>query len=450
MNIVIVGAGNIGAHIAATLSDEEHNVFLIDQDARVLERLSRGIDVATIPGFATDWKLLEELRENEPQFFIALTGDDQTNLAACAIAKNLGYPKTIARVTETSFVTKSSLDFGRLFYVDYFIAAELLAAHDILKSVISPSDLMIENFAHGAIQMRSIVLPENWARPNLPIRELGLPEEMIVGLIRRQLNDQEDEIIFPHGDDHLLPHDEVTIVGDTKIMTNLGDVFGTPKRNLSSVVIVGGSPIAFQLAKVLEKQSVAVKIIERDEGRCNFLAEHLPNSTIINHDGKDLNFLLSEKVQDSGAFITCMNNDESNLLISSLGKQTGCEKVISLISDATLNPILRKLDITAYVSEKVKIANRILSIVHSETIISITSLCDNKAKVSEIKVSSQSELIGIPLSDLGAKLPKDLLIAVIESHGKVMIGKGNRILCPGDTVIVISHPKQINEMQYLF
>ena len=450
MNIVIVGAGNIGSYIASILSQEEHNVFLIDKDLKTLEKVGRSIDVATVPGDATDWKLLENLRENEPHFFIALTGNDQTNLTACAIAKNLGYPKTIARVTETSYVTRSSLDFGRLFFVDYFIASELLTAHDILKSVISPSDLMIENFAHGAIQMRTIILPENWARPNLPICELGLPEELIVGLIRRKNAPDQDLVIFPHGDDHLLPYDEITVVGETKIMAKLGDVFGTPARSLRSVVIVGGSAVALQLARILEKQNVSVKIIERDEGRCNYLAERLSNTTIINHDGKDLNFLLSEKVQDSDAFITCMHSDEANLLISALGKQTGCKKVISLISDATLNPILRKLDVTAYISEKVKIANRILSIVHSETIISITSLCDNRAKVSEIKISAQSELIGIPLSDLGTKLPKDLLIAVIESRGKVMIGKGNRILCPGDTIIAISHPKQINEIQYLF
>lgn len=450
MDIVVAGAGNIGSYIAGVLAEEEHNVFLIDKDVKTLEKVSRGIDVASVPGYATDWKLLEELRENEPQFFIALTGSDQTNLAACAIAKNLGYPKTIARVTETSYVTRSSLDFGRLFYVDYFIAAELLAAHDILKSVISPSDLMIENFAHGAIQMRSLVLPENWARPNLPIRDLSLPDELIVGLIRRKINEEESQVIFPHGDDHLLPNDEITVVGETKVMKDLQGVFGTQNRSLSSVVIVGGSPVALQLGRILEKQNIAVKVIERDEGRCNYLAEYLPNSTIINHDGKDLNFLLSEKVEETGAFITCMHNDECNLMISALGKQAGCEKVIALISDASLSPILRKLGITAYVSEKVKIANRILSIVHSETIISITSLSDNRAKVSEIKISNKSELIGIPLSDLSARLPRDLLIAVIESRGKVMVGKGNRILSPGDTVIVISHPKQINDMQYLF
>ena len=111
---------------------------------------------------------------------------------------------------------------------------------------------------------------------------------------------------------------------------------------------------------------------------------------------------------------------------------------------------MKELGITSAVSEQVNISNRVLSIVHAETIISISSLADNQARVTEIKVSADSELIGIPLSDLSAHLPKDLLIAVIENRGRVMIGKGNRILSPNDTIIVISSPKHIHEFQYLF
>lgn len=451
MNIVILGAGILGAYVASVLSQEEHNVILIDKDPDKLERVGRKIDVATIQGVGSNWQMFEDLIENEPHLFIAMTGDDESNLTSCLIAKNLGYPKTICRIKDIGYLNRTRLDFGRLFFVDHFIGAEVLAAHDVLKNIMNPSDLAIENFAHGMIQMRTIILPHDWARGDIPVKDLSLPEEMIIGMVRRKdPKEGKDIIIFPHGNDKILPQDEITVIGETKVMYNLHEVFGTPQKDLQQVVIVGGSAVGLHLARFLEKQRVSIKLLEVEEARCQQLAQQLHQTTIINHDGKDLHYLASEKVQEADAFISCSKHDDTNMLVAALGKRVGCKKAIALISDASLIPILRELEITSSVSEQVNIANRILSIVHAETIISISSLADNQARVTEIKVSADSEVVGIPIFDLSAHLPKDLLIAVIENKGRVMVGKGNRILSPNDTIIVISAPKHIHEFQYLF
>ncbi len=457
MNIVILGAGEIGSYVASMLAQEEHNVVLIDKDVKRLEKLSRDIDVATLPGHASDWKLFKQLIDNAPDFFIALTGNDEANLIACAITKNLGYPKTICRIGEISYLNRSRLDFGRLFYVDYFIGAEVIAAHEILKSLISPSDLLTEDFAHGSIQMRTIVLPANWEKHNVQIKDLNLPEEMILGLIRRASENsenkedlKEDEYIFPHGNDFLHPCDHITVVGEANAMSHLHEIFNVPHKAIQSVVIIGGSSVAMHLTEILQKLKVYVKIIEKDEKKCDDLAEMFPKATIINHDARDLNFLLSEKVQDAEAFITTMREDDENLLVASLGKEAGSGKVVSLISDSALAPVLKKLNISYAVSEKVNLSNRILSIVHAQSILSISSIADNHANVIEIKVSEDSQLIGIPLKDLSTYLPRDLLICVIENKGKVLIGKGNRILSPNDTIILITSPTHIHELQHLF
>ena len=136
--------------------------------------------------------------------------------------KNLGYPHTISRIKEMGFLSRSRLDFSRLFHVDYFIAGEILAAHDILKSIINPEDLAIENFAHGTIQMRTLLVPTNWKKQNIPISQLELPEELIISLIRRKTTSatkeltSEEKIIIPHGNDYILPGDEITVIGETK------------------------------------------------------------------------------------------------------------------------------------------------------------------------------------------------------------------------------------------
>ncbi len=445
MNIVILGAGNIGSYLAQVLAEEQHNVTLIDKDAKQLEKISQETDVATLCGYGSRWKLLDNLIEQEPHLFVAMTGDDETNLVACSIAKNLGYPKTVARVKEIAFLARSRLDFGRLFYVDHFIGAEVLAANDILKSILNPEDIAIENFAHGAIQMRTIIVPDSWNKTNIPLKKLNLPEEMILGLIRRN-----EEIIIPHGDDHIQKNDEITIIGETKFMQDLHNFFNLEQKNIKSVMIVGGTGVGVRLAHILELRNVQVKIIDENEKRCEELADLLPKSTVVNESGKNLQFLESESIKNVDAFVSCTNEDESNFLISAIAKKMGCKKVISLISNTKFSPVLRANNIKSSVSERVNIANRILSIIHEEKIISIASLGDNQAKVLEIKVSPDCEFVGVPLSELSSKLPKNLLITAIENRGRVMIGKGNRIISPNDTVILISTPDLTQDLQTIF
>lgn len=447
MNIVILGAGKTGSYVASTLSQEEHNVILIDRDSKELERASRESDVATIQGTAPNYKLFEDLIEYKPDLFFAATGDDETNLVSCSIAKNLGFPKTVARVQGRDYLNNSRLDFKRLFFVDYFIGPEILAAQDLCKMLIHPWDLAAEHFAHGAIQMRTIQIPDRWDQGGIPIRKLNLPEELIAGLIRRKGHEGEI-ILIPHGNDHILPGDQLTLVGESKVMHRLDEIFHSPESTTRSVVIVGGSPVAVHLAYFLSQQKIGVRIIEKDPDRCEFLAESLPNATIINRDGRDPQLLRAEKVQDADALISCTHYDETNLLIASLAKELGSPKAIAQITNGQIAPILEKVGVLPALSPRVNVANRILSILDEETTLSVASVSCDAAKIIELKVAPSSKVVGIPLADLD--LPKGILIAVIENQGRVMIGRGNRVLCPEDIVIAICHPIQIPKLQELF
>ena len=337
MNIVILGAGDIGSYLAQTLSKEEHNVIVIDRDPKPLEKLSRTADVATRVGSGTDWQLLEELLEQSPHLFIALSSDDETNLVACSIAKNLGYPKTVARVHQPSFLHRSRLDFARLFFVDHFIGTEMILAHDIYKCMTNPGNVAVENFAHGAVQMRSIIIPDGSHLSKSPISELKLPENLLVGLIRRKPAFGEEmsteQVLFPRGHDFLLPRDEVTLIGETKVMSQLNSLFGSPAKKIRSAVIVGGTPIACQVCRVLDEEGIQVRLIEPDEERCRALAEQLPHATILNQDPTDSNFLLSEKVHLADTFVACTASNEKNILAAALAKQAGCPEVIAQVSD---------------------------------------------------------------------------------------------------------------------
>ncbi len=455
MNIVIIGAGDIGSHITSLLSAEGHNITLVDINPHILEKISHDLDAAIIEGDGTDWQLLEELTEVGPDLIIALTGSDEINLVICSIAKNLHYPQTIARIRGIRYLNCSRLDFSHIFSLDHFIAPELLVAQDIFKFIITPQLSGTEGFAHGAIQMHTLKIPKKWHFKDKPLIALDLPPGIMVAVIRRKIQPNENEInnheiIFPHGHDTLRPDDDVTFIGETDAINEIHLFFDLPQKYANSVIIVGGSLIGYNLAKILQKRKINTTIIERNYQKCVLLADNLPEATILNQDGTNLDFLRSEQVGNSDAFIGCTQNDEVNILACSLGKKIGCQRSIVSISNISYAPLLEQLNIDQHVSPRIAMTNRILSITQREKVTAVASLYDNQAKIMEIKVSVNSPLAGIPISELGPFLPKNFLFAAIQNRGRIMIANGSRVLCPSDTVIIITHPDHTNELQKLF
>lgn len=454
MNIVIVGAGDLGRHVATILSKEKHNVILIDKNAKTLQDVSGSIDVAIRQGSGTDWQLLDDLLELSPDLFLALTGNEETNLVACSIAKHLSYPRTIARIRDHRYLNRTRLDFGRIFDIDYFIGPEILVASDILKYIISPGSLAVENFAHGTLQLRTIKVPENWSGHDVTLKTLELPSNVLVGLISRNGSDKKlassKKVIFPHGNDSILPGDEVTFIGRTDAISEIHRLFSIQQKIIKSITLAGGSLTAFNLARLLAGHPIDVRIIEKNYDRCCLLAEHLPHCTIMHHDATDIDFLQSERIGHSDLLIACTNNDETNILTALLGKEVGCDDVLVMLSNINYIPTVARLGLRHTVSPRISATNHILSQLMSGKVTSLVSLYENQAEIMEINVSMNSRVVGIPLSELGPYLPKDLLIVMIQNRGRIMMANGNRIISPGDTVIVVSSPKHVNDLSKVF
>ena len=450
MNIVILGAGTIGSYLAAKLAEEQHSVIVIDRDPKALEKIGRSADVATRLGSGTDWRLLEDLTELSPDLFIAMSSDDETNLVACTMAKNLGYSKTVARIRQSAFLDHSRLEFGRLFFVDHLLGTELIVAHDLFKHIVNPGHLAVESFAHGAVQMRTMVIPANFQYSGIPLSQVEMSKNLLIGLIRRKIAGGQETFIFPKGHDHLIPGDEATLIGETHAMEHLGNIFGMPKKTIKSVVLVGGSGVVIHLCRLLEEQKIDVKIIEQDEAKCQRLAQLFPYVTIFNHDGTDFAFLKEERVESADLFVACTQSQETNILAAALARQAGCEQVLALVSEEGFAPLLQQLGIAHTLSERESIARRIRSILQGASIVSIASLYENRAKIMEVKISPDSGIVGSPLSDLSSALPQDFLIAMIENRSGVTVPKGSSVLTPGDTAIVLCSPEAIPEVEKIF
>jgi trk system potassium uptake protein TrkA len=447
MKIVILGAGGSGCYAASVLAQEQHDVTLIDHDPKALDQVNRETDVATMLSVMPNAGVLWTLLENKPDLFCALTGDDETNLVSSSMAKNLGFPKTVARIQSHEYLQSDFLHVGRLFHVDHLIGAEMLSAQDLFKLLAHGSDSVFRHFANGSVLMRSILVPDGWTKGDVPIQDLRLPIDLIVGLIRRKTL-QGELVLYPHGADKIEPGDEVTLIGESTRMNELHEIFQISEKRIKSVILVGGSTVSLHLARLLLQQKISVKIIEKDAERSRILADLLPRATIVNRDGKDPWLLTEENVESCDALVLATQNDGENYLISSMALHLGCPKVISLVSNPAYLPLFEKLKIITAPSARVNMTDRLLAIIHESSFRSVVSLSNESAKIVELKVSPTSQLLGVPFAKL--RLPKDLLIPVIENHGKVMIGHGESILCPDDTVIAICSNSRLEQLHQLF
>jgi trk system potassium uptake protein len=448
MNIVILGAGTIGSYLASCLSQENHTVIVIDHDLKALERMSQLADIGTRLGSAADGHLLKEVKEEiSADFFIAMSSDDETNFVACAIAKSLGYPKTVARIRQNIFLNQTHVDFSHLFGVDYILGTERILASDIFKCILHPGILAMESFAHGGVEMRTVVIPEHFSNIDKPLAQLELQDDLLIALIRRKIEGEKQHIIFPKGKDHLMAGDEATFIGKT---TAVHQFLGIPQKTIRSAVLVGGSGVAMHLTHLLEEQKIKVKIIEQDEQKCLELARLFPSAIILNHDGTDLHFLKEEDISSSDFFVACTTSQEINILASLLAKQAGCEEVIALVSDESIVPLLQRLNVSYVLSERVSIAHKIHVILHENTLVSLASLYDNRAKIMEVKISEESKVVGMPISQLTGSLPKNLLIAMVKNRKDIIIPKGHYVFSSGDTAIVICAPETVKEVERMF
>ncbi len=455
MNIIIFGINRLSRYIASILSQESYGVYLVDSDRENLDKISSELDVSVIHETENTTSILEELADVKPEALLALTDNDEKNLILCKIAKNLNYPLTIALVINESYVTNEKLNFNEIFSVDFFICPNIVSSYEIFKYLGSPDTSDEDNFSHGAIYVQTVTVPDQWPRSGKKIHDLSIPEGAVVALIKRSGPETENEsptedIIFPTKNDVLLIGDEVTFIGKPEAIHRIGAFLEIPLRLPESAVLIGGNSFAVKLAQNLREMDIKTTIIESDGARSEYLSRILPDTEIFHRDGTNVQFLTIEQIGKKDLFIACTNKDDTNILAASIGKEIGCGKTIAVIQDTHFGNVIEKARIDHYISPREAMSNRILAIIQKEKIVSISSLYEDKAKMVELRVTKNSPVAGIPLFELKFYLPKEVLFTAIRNRGRIMMVDEEKVLCPGDTVIVVADPIHYPTLKKLF
>lgn len=443
MRVVIVGAGKIGYSLAQCLVEENHNVIVIEEDETRRNIIQNSLDVMTIQGNGASPRVLSDSEVRSADLMIAVTDSDEVNMVACMAAKQVGISRTIARIRDAESNGEAETEFHRSLGIDLTINPEYVTALEISRNLMIPTALEVEDFADGKVRLLELKIRSESPMIRIPLANLELPANvLIVGILRQ------NKIIIPNGRDILLPNDNVFLVGEPKSLDMIQDDFANILDPVKRVMIIGAGRIGRSLAVILEKAGIAVKVIDKDEERCQGLAKMLKHGFVYCGEGTDIDLLIEEGVGDADAVVCLTDDDKLNLLLALLAKEMGTKKTIVRVGRTEYIPLMEKVGIDSVLSPRLITVGFILSHVRRGNYVSVSLLEGAKAQAMEVIVSSSSKVAGKKLKDISFP-PNSLVGAVVHRQG-VYVPNGNSILYPNDRAIVFALPDTISKVEKFF
>ncbi|MBO5911960.1 MAG: Trk system potassium transporter TrkA [Clostridia bacterium] len=447
MKIILVGCGNIGATIIASLVSEGHDIVAIDNDAAFLNEITNVYDVMGICGNGADSDVLDEAGACDADLFVSVTGSDELNMLACFLAGKMGAKHTIARVRNPEYNDKSLGFMKDSLMLSMSINPELLAARELYKLLKFPSAVKIENFSRGNLEMIEFRLKPDSVLDGVSLMEMRQKHKakVLVCYVRR-----EDEVFIPHGNFRLQNGDWVGITASPSDLQKLFKSLGAYQKQAKNVMLLGGSKTAHYLADMLLESGGSVKIIERDREICERLSETLPKAVILNGDGAQQELLLEEGIRSLDAFVSLTNMDEANILLSIFASNQNVSKVIAKVNRDELIGMAENLGLDTVVSPKKIISNVLVSYARAlenskgSNVETLYKIADGKAEALEFNVKPDSKVIGIPLKTLAIK--KGVLIAGIIRDRKTLIPMGDDMILSGDSVVIIAADQGLRDL----
>ena len=441
MNIVILGAGQVGSSLAELLANENNDVTVVDLDTAHLQRLQDRLDIRTISGHASHPDILEQAGLEDADMLIAATQDDETNILACQIAHILYKTGTkIARVRSRSYLDRPEL-FDReqntnSLPIDVMISPEALVTDYILQLIQYPGALQVIDFAGGKVRLIAVRAYPGSILADKKIKEIKnyLPKNVttrIVALYRK------DEVVMPTGDVTIRAEDEVFFLAEPKsIPIIVEDLRRQKQRPSRNILIAGGGNIGLRLAQALE-HAHQVKLIDHNIKQAREVAEALDKTIIIHGDVSDKDLLMEENIDEIDLYVAVTNSDEANIISGMLAKKLGVHRVIALVNNQSYIELIQRNSIDIAISADKITTSHLLHYMRQGDTVQAASLRRGAAETMEVIAHGTEEnslVIGREIGDI--KWPNEITIGCIIRDGVVHISHRTLTIQPEDHVIL--------------
>lgn len=431
MKIIIVGAGEVGFHIARRLSEENQDVVLIDKDYEQIKRINENLDVHAILGSGTSPRVLRESVIEHADMLVAATDSDEVNLISCMLARNFNpYMLKVARIRNPEYMEEEGFLTHDLLGIDHIINPRSVMVRTILNLMEVPGASEVINFVGGQVKLIGFTVTEEFPFRDRKLLSLrNLEEKLLIGAIVRN-----NQVMIPRGTDSIQRDDLIYVVVRSDELDYILELFNLKAETLRRVVIVGGGETAMALATALDHSKISAKIIEKDGERCALLSEKLEHVTVINGDGTDKDLLQEENVKDVDFLVALTGNEESNILMSLLAKGLGAKRTITRVSNLSYIPLVSAIGIETVVSPRLSAVRAILQYIRRGKIISVAPLKGEHAEAIEAEALETSDIVNVPLSKV--KFPKGAIVGAIVRGEKVIIPRGDSVILPKDHLII--------------
>ncbi len=447
MRVLIVGAGEVGFHLAERLSEENQDVVVIETDPERAEYSSEQLDVMTVVGNGASLPILRQAGVEKAGMLLAVTSRDEVNLIACLAASRLGVEYTIARVSNPEYYEEGSVLSREHMGIDLLINPERECARETYQLLQSAAATDVATFADGRVQLLGLVV-----RPDAPIAGKSLAQ------LGRELRDyhyvtaainRDGQTSIPTGDSVIEAGDQIFLLTPTSEVFDIPPLAGYEEFTLRRVMIAGGSAEGEYLARILGEHDIETTILDSDRRRCLELAESLPKALVLHADATDTELLEMEGVAGIDGFVAATGNDETNLLASLLAKTVGAHRVVTLIEKFDYLPLVPRVGLDAAVSPRMSAVNAILRYVRRGRVMTVATLKGIDAEAIEFNVAESSPVAGKALQDLDFPRGRGLVGTIIRGD-EIIVPRGPDRILPGDEVIVFALPEAIGEIGELF
>ncbi len=445
MKIIIIGAGEVGFTIAQRLSEENHDVVVIEKDPNKIRQIQNVIDVQAIAGSGTSPSILHEAGIKETDILVAATDSDEANLIACFYAQHLtDYITKIARIKNPDYMEHRQIFSQDFLSIDLIINPKSEMVASMLKLMEVPWACEVMDFVDGRVKLMGITIKDNSPVVGRRLSSFNDYEHVVlVGAILRG-----EKVIIPGGQDTIQPNDLIYCVSRKEELPYIFGLLNLTEEGLSRVIIVGGGETGLALATSLDTMNINTKIIEKDGQRCLELAEKLEKVVVLNGDGTDRELLVEENVADVDLMIVLTGDEESNVLISLLGKALGAKKTVTRIGKLSYIPLVSAIGIDTVVSPRLSAIRAILQYIRKGKVICEAPLKGEGAEVIEVEALETSDIVNIPLSKV--KFPKEAIVAAIVRGEEIIIPRGHNMIKPQDHLIIFALKDAIPKLEKLF
>jgi len=451
MKVVICGAGQVGSAIAEYLSDDGNNVTIVDQNAERIAEVNETLDVTGIVGHASQPDTLERAGTADAEMIIAATHSDEVNMVACQVAHSLfNVPMKIARVRDQAYMSPvwANLFSRDHLPIDVIISPEVEVARAIANRIRVPGAYNIIPLAEGLVQLVSVICKEDCPLINTPLKHLTtlFPDlaVVIMAIVRG------DTKIIPTGEDEIQRGDEVYFASSTDHLYRSMAAFGYNEPQTRRVLVVGAGKIGTKLVEDIQRtmKDISVRLIEADFDTAQRVSEKLTGVTVVHGDGLNREILEEASIGTTEAVIAVMNHDESNILVSMLAKQHGCERAIALVNNHSFTSLATSVGIDAIVNPRAITVSTILQHVRRGRIKAAHSLRDGFAEILEVEALETSSIVNTPISEL--KRPKDMIFGLIVRDELIIVPRPDTVIKPDDRVIILAAHDQVRKVEQMF